>query len=59
MLADPITHLTMHRVHDERGDSSRQMGHTWEQREKVGETLFARGGDFQRMRGSGDNPTIS
>jgi len=38
MLANPITHLTMHRVHDERGDSCQQTHHTWGQREDVGET---------------------
>ena len=44
MPGKPITHITMHRVHDsyERGDSSQQMRHTWKQREEVGETPFAR-----------------
>jgi len=33
------------------------MRHTWEQREEMGETSFARGGDLQRMRDNGDgNP---
>ena len=57
MVANSIIHLTMHRIHDKRGDFSQQMRRTWEQREEMGETSFAPGSDLQRMRDNGDgNP---